>query len=220
MKSTFPWMLRHYVNYYFKWMEKKEAKSTKYTGKCYSWLWFHPLKHFRYLHHAGVLRLFHVGYLSTNKLFGDGDFQIWALKGWSFARLTSAKNHILQSTYYTGKCYSWLWFHPLKHFRYLHHAGVLRLFHVGLFHTVAPLCNSLHKYHIDSKKVRVYHSRICQQTSFLAMAISKYEHWRGGAYNDNLLKHMYTEKRGSYTIPTELEESTWRIKIRYIRLEL
>jgi hypothetical protein len=34
----------------------------------------------------------------------------------------------------------------------------------------------LHKYHIDSKKVRVYHSRICQQTSFLAMAISKYGH--------------------------------------------
>ena len=31
---------------------------------------------------------------------------------------------------------------------------------------------------------------------------------------------MYTEKRGSYTIPTELEESTWRIKIRYISLEL
>ena len=29
-----------------------------------------------------------------------------------------------------------------------------------------------------------------------------------------------TEKRGSYTIPTELEESTWRIKIRYISLEL
>jgi hypothetical protein len=28
----------------------------------------------------------------------------------------------------------------------------------------------LHKYHIDSKQVRVYHSRICQQTSFLAMA--------------------------------------------------
>jgi hypothetical protein len=24
------------------------------------------------------------------------------------------------------------------------YAGVLRLFHVGLFHTVAPLCNSLH----------------------------------------------------------------------------
>ena len=35
-----------------------------------------------------------------------------------------------------------------------------------------------------------------------------------------MLKHMYTEKRGSYTIPTELEESTWRIKIRYISLEL
>jgi hypothetical protein len=32
----------------------------------------------------------------------------------------------------------------------------------------------LHKYHIDGKHVRVYHSRICQQTSFLAMAISKY----------------------------------------------
>jgi len=32
--------------------------------------------------------------LSTNKLIGDGDFQIWALKGWSLARLTSAKNHI------------------------------------------------------------------------------------------------------------------------------
>jgi hypothetical protein len=31
---------------------------------------------------------------------------------------------------------------------------------------------------------------------------------------------MYTEKRGTYTIPTELEESTWRIKIRYINLEL
>jgi hypothetical protein len=31
---------------------------------------------------------------------------------------------------------------------------------------------------------------------------------------------MYTEKRGSYTIPTELEESTWRIKRRYISLEL
>ena len=31
---------------------------------------------------------------------------------------------------------------------------------------------------------------------------------------------MYTEKRGSYTIPTVLEESTWRIKIRYISLEL
>ena len=31
---------------------------------------------------------------------------------------------------------------------------------------------------------------------------------------------MYNEKRGSYTIPTELEESTWRIKIRYISLEL
>jgi len=39
----------------------------------------------------------------------------------------------------------------------------------------------LHKYHIDGKHVRVYHSRICQQTSFLAMAISKYGHWRGGA---------------------------------------
>ena len=25
----------------------------------------------------------------------------------------------------------------------INHAGVLRLFHVGLFHTVAPLCNSL-----------------------------------------------------------------------------
>jgi hypothetical protein len=32
----------------------------------------------------------------------------------------------------------------------------------------------LHKYHIDSKQARVYHSRICQRTSFLAMAISKY----------------------------------------------
>ena len=31
---------------------------------------------------------------------------------------------------------------------------------------------------------------------------------------------MYTEKRGSSTIPTELEESTWGIKIRYISLEL
>jgi hypothetical protein len=28
----------------------------------------------------------------------------------------------------------------------------------------------LHKYHIDGKHVRVYHSRICHQTSFLAMA--------------------------------------------------
>jgi hypothetical protein len=39
-------------------------------------------------------------------------------------------------------------------------------------------------YHIDSKQARVYHSRICQQTSFLAMAISKYGHWRGGASQD------------------------------------
>ena len=31
---------------------------------------------------------------------------------------------------------------------------------------------------------------------------------------------MYTEKRGLYTIPTELAESTRRIKIRYISLEL
>jgi hypothetical protein len=29
---------------------------------------------------------------------------------------------------------------------------------------------------IDSKQVRAYHSRICQQASFLAMAISKYGH--------------------------------------------
>jgi hypothetical protein len=42
----------------------------------------------------------------------------------------------------------------------------------------------LHRYHIDGKHVRVYHSRICQQTSFLAMAISKYGHWRGGASQD------------------------------------
>jgi hypothetical protein len=42
----------------------------------------------------------------------------------------------------------------------------------------------LHKYHIDSKQVRVSHSRVCQQTSFLAMAISKYGHWRGGASQD------------------------------------
>jgi hypothetical protein len=29
---------------------------------------------------------------------------------------------------------------------------------------------------VFSKQVRGYHSRICQQTSFLAMAISKYGH--------------------------------------------
>jgi hypothetical protein len=39
----------------------------------------------------------------------------------------------------------------------------------------------LHKYHIDGKHVRVYQSLICQQTSFLAMANSKYGHWRDGA---------------------------------------
>jgi hypothetical protein len=32
----------------------------------------------------------------------------------------------------------------------------------------------LNKYRIDGKHVRVYHSHICQQTSFLVMAISKY----------------------------------------------
>jgi hypothetical protein len=37
----------------------------------------------------------------------------------------------------------------------------------------------LHKYHIDGKHVRVYHSRICQQASFLAMAISKYAYPSG-----------------------------------------
>jgi hypothetical protein len=38
--------------------------------------------------------------LFVNKqTFWDSEFQIWALKGWSLARLTSAKNHILQSTY-------------------------------------------------------------------------------------------------------------------------
>jgi hypothetical protein len=42
----------------------------------------------------------------------------------------------------------------------------------------------LHKYHIDGKHVRVYHSGICQQTSFFAMAISKYGHWRGGVSQD------------------------------------
>jgi hypothetical protein len=34
----------------------------------------------------------------------------------------------------------------------------------------------LHKYHIDGKHVRVYHSLICQQASFLAIANSKYGH--------------------------------------------
>ena len=34
----------------------------------------------------------------------------------------------------------------------------------------------LHKYHIHGKHVRVYQSRICQQTSLLAMVISKYGH--------------------------------------------
>jgi hypothetical protein len=42
----------------------------------------------------------------------------------------------------------------------------------------------LHKYHIDGKHVRVYHSRIFKQTGFLAMAISKYGHWRCGASQD------------------------------------
>jgi hypothetical protein len=46
-----------------------------------------------------------------------------------------------------------------------------------IFGTFSFFCEILlHKYHIDSKQVRVYHSRICQQTSFLAMAISKYGH--------------------------------------------
>ena len=40
------------------------------------------------------VRAFSFSHLSINKIFGDGGFQIWALKGWSLARLTSAINHL------------------------------------------------------------------------------------------------------------------------------
>jgi hypothetical protein len=43
--------------------------------------------------------------------------------------------------------------------------------------TFAFFCEILlHKYHIDGNHVRVYQSLICQQTSLLAMANSKYWH--------------------------------------------
>ena len=45
------------------------------------------------------VRVHHSRILSINKLVGDSDFQIRALKGRILARLTSAMNHILQSTY-------------------------------------------------------------------------------------------------------------------------
>ena len=52
-----------------------------------------------------------------------------------------------------------------------HHLSVTDDVYICLFCEIL-----LHKYHIDGKHVRVYQSLICQQTSFLAMANSKYGH--------------------------------------------
>jgi hypothetical protein len=52
-----------------------------------------------YLIDGKHVRVYHSRIFKQTSFFCDGDFQIWSLKVWSLARLTSAKNHILQSTY-------------------------------------------------------------------------------------------------------------------------